>query len=469
MSKSKLTRREFLLGASVVSAGGVLAACAAPTPTPAPAQEPVEQPAEQPVEQPAEPAAAGKTIEYWFGWGNLNDAVWDKMKATDEYKAAIGNNTLEQKGSVTQEALLTAVAAGTPPDGASNTQYLDYMARGVLVPVEDLVAASSIIKKENYLEGSWNDAFYKGTMYGVPALEGFIRYGLDYNADMVEKAGLDPDNPPQTWSECFAWHEKITQFDDAGNLKAIGFDPYDAMGGQCGIQDGFYPAVSWNFKWFDPDTGKFDLANEKMIEAFNTYAEFYKFVGPDKVVGMRSVEGQGGWGGSFNTGVQAMLIEGYWHPGETQIQKPEIAPFNRATWAPVPDSRKGAKVQGTGGHYIIMFKDGGETEEMFKIGEFLNTNAACDIIFNDIGWLPGLIPYLDVADAKKFPGLEFYFNSVKEATEWSSPARCPITAFTSTQWQELHDKVDREQMTGEEAAAELQKRCEDEWKAQGLS
>ncbi|MEZ4611956.1 MAG: hypothetical protein R2838_17220 [Caldilineaceae bacterium] len=49
------------------------------------------------------------------------------------------------------------------------------------------MANSSIVKQEEYLEGTWNGAFYQGTMYGVPANGGFLRYGLNYNARMVEE------------------------------------------------------------------------------------------------------------------------------------------------------------------------------------------------------------------------------------------------------------------------------------------
>jgi maltose-binding protein MalE len=463
-----ISRRDFLRAASLVTAAGLLAACGGQQPA-APAEAPAEEPAEaqaEPAEE--EPAAAAPaeeaiTVQYWFAWGNFANA-WDTLKTLPKFKEVVGDNlTIEVKGSAGGETLLTAVAAGTPPDGASNVQYLDYMARDVLVPIDEWVAASAIIKKEKFLEGSWNDAFHKGVMYGVPADEGFLRYGLNYNSKMVEAAGLDPDTPPQTWSECFEWHQALTQFDDANNLKQIGLDPYDAMGGQIGIQDGFYPPVSWGWKWFDADTGKFDVDNEMMVEAFETMGEFYKLAGPDNLAGMRQVEGQGSWGGSFNTEVQAMIIEGYWHPGESMIEKPEVGEFNRSTWAPVPDSRKGTKVQGFGGHYVIIFKDSKQKEGMFKVGEFLNTNEACDVIFKAVGWLPGLIPYLETVDASTFPGLQFYFDSIDQATEWSSPARCPITSFAGTTYTELREAQYRDQMTSAEAAAEFQRRLEEEW------
>ncbi|MBN1285490.1 MAG: twin-arginine translocation signal domain-containing protein [Anaerolineae bacterium] len=449
----KLSRREFLRVGATVAAGATLA--------------PYIAQADEAVVSNAPAARQGVTIQYWPSWSNFPPA-WEKMVETDEYKEFVGDNTVEVKTGTPWEAVLTAIAAGTPPDAVSNYQYLDLMARGVLRPIDDWVAASEYFKKELYFEGSWNDGFYQGVMYGAPGIEGFLRYGLNYNAKMVEDAGLDPDNPPQTWEGCLEWHEALTKFDDAGNLTQMGLDPYDAMGGQIAIQDGFYPPVSWGWKWFDADAGTFNIANDMMIEAFDVMGEFYRIAGPDNVAGIRSVEGQGGWGGSFNASVQAMIIEGYWHPGETIIQKPEVGQYNRATWAPVPTAREGAKVQGTGGHYVVFFKDAANTEPMFKIAEFFQTDTACQILFEDVGWLPARIPFIEKTDPSAFPGLEFYFDSVTEATEWSSPARCPITAYVSQQYQELREKVFRDELSAADAAAEFQTRCEDEYKMAGF-
>jgi multiple sugar transport system substrate-binding protein len=414
------------------------------------------------------PVADPSAAQYWASWGNFQQS-WDAIIATPEYQEWMGDDKVEVRTGANAEALLTAVASGAPPDGASNYQYLDYMARGVLIPIDDRVAVSSVVKQADYLEGAWNDGFYQGVMYGVPANEGYLRYGLNYNAQMVEDAGLDPDTPPLTWEECLDWHKALTKFDDAGNLIQIGLDPYDAMGGQIAIQDGFFASVSWGWPWYDPDTVQFDLDNEKMIEAFEVMGEFWKIAGPDNIAGMRQNPDQGGWGPSFNAGIQAMIIEGYWHPGETVVQKPEIATYNRATWAPVPSSRAGTKVQGTGGHYVIFFKDATHTDAMFKVAEFLNTDTAMNIIFKNTGWLPGRPGFIATIDPTVYPGLDFYFKSQAEATEWSSPARCPITQFVGQQYTQLRDAQVRGEITAAAAAAEFQKRCQDELKNQGLA
>jgi hypothetical protein len=112
---------------------------------------------------------------------------------------------------------------------------------------------------------------------------------------------------------------------------------------------------------------------------------------------------------------------------------------------------------------VIIFNDSAHKEEMFRVGEFLNTNEACDIIFENVGFLPGLVPYLETVDASHAPGLQFYFDSMTEADEWSSPARCPITAFVKTAYDQVKETHYREEMTAEEAAAEFQTRVDEEW------
>lgn len=459
---SRISRRDFLRGASLLTTGAVLAACTSEKATSTP-----EIAVEEPVSEPAQPE--GTLIQYWVGWGgSYAGQTWDLLKETDEFKEALGNNEFEIKGSVATEAFLTAIAAGTPPDGAANIQYLDYMARGVCRAIDDYVAASTVLKKEDYLADSWDLAFYEGKMYGAPANEGFLRYGLNYNARMVEAAGLDPDNPPLTWDACLEWHKALTKFDDAGNLLQIGLDPYDAMGGGLWISDGFYVPLAWGFEWFNEDTGKFNLDNDLMIDALEAMGEFVKLIGPDNLAGLRSVEGHGTWGGSFNAEIQAMIIEGYWHPGETAVEKPEILQYNRATWAPVPESRKGAKIQATGGHFVLFFKEGKNPAGMFKISEFLNSDKACDIIFENTGWLPGRIPYIQNADPSAYPGLDFYFKAVDETTDWQRIARCPITEFVDTEFRLAYEGQFRGEVSAAEAVAELQKRCEEEYEAAGF-
>jgi multiple sugar transport system substrate-binding protein len=466
VKKDLVSRRRFLRAAGMTAAGAALAACAPPPQAAAPAAAPAAaEPAKKEVAPTAAAAApaAGATVQWWVGWGNLTPAV-ESLQKTDEFKAALGGNTFEFKPSVNAEGMLTAIAGGTPPDGASNVDYVQFMAKGTCRDISDWVATSSIVKKELFLADPWANGQWQGKQYGLPGLEGGPNYGLNYNAELVKVAGLDPDKPPVTWDELLAWHKKLTVKDASGNVKQFGLDPYDAMAGEPD-----FAATSYGFTWYDEDAGKHDINNPKMIDHMKITTEFIKEIGPDQLAGLRQVEGNGGWGASFNTKVQAMLIEGYWHPGETKIQKPEVAANNRATWAPVPADRAGKKIQDFNAHYIIFPKDAKNSEAMFKLGEFFcGSDVAAAAIWKEVGWLPARAGFYSTVKGDEYPGLQFYFDSVSKADETlRRPRRSPIHWFVNTQLTEVRDKVARGQMTAEEACAEVQKRADTEWKNQG--
>lgn len=457
MNFNRLSRRQFLQLTGMAGGAVVLAACA-PTAPAAPAAAP-----QAGSEQAAAPAAAGTPIVYWYAWSNLDPAM-EKIVATDEFKQHMGGAELQYKGGTDQAALLTAIAGGTPPDAASNYDYPALYTRGATIPVQDLVATSSVIKKDDILEPLWRSAFVGEDMIGIPAIESYLWWGLNYNSKAVEDAGLDPAKPPKTWDETMEWHKALTKKDAAGNLQVIGLDPYDAMANEPD-----FPAASWGFKWYDEDTKQFNLDNPLMAEALNTMGEFVRYAGPDQFAGLRQVEGQGTWGAAYNAGVQDMIIEGYWHPGETQIQKPEIAQYNKATWAPVPASRADHNIMATGAHFVMILKDAKNKDGGLKLGEFFQTPTALDINFKEVGWIHGVKSWLATVDASTYPGLDFYISAPDKITDFVLGRRCPIQPFVNTQYQELREQVFRDLMDPQAAADELQKRALAEWEAQGLS
>jgi hypothetical protein len=480
MGQQKLNRRDFLrIGVAAVG-GASLAACGASPPqanqaaqeaaTAVPA-EPTTAPAEGQAAAPttnAPPPTEAGTIAMWVFWNQYAEPA---KAFTPALLEKIKPNKIDIRTGVdAEQVFLPAIAAGTPPDIGTGYKYVDYMSKGQAVPIDDFVASSQVIKKENFSEANWQGTFWEGKQYGISAIEAFVRRGLNYNARLVQEAGLDPDKPPETWTELMEWHDKLTKFDSAGNLIQIGIDPFDAEGGVFASDDGSFLADSWGFDWYDPNTKKFNLNNEQMVAGLTTMSEFIKKVGAEKLSGMRSVEGQGTWGTAFNAEVQAMIIEGYWHPGETAHEKPEVSKNNRTTWIPVPDNRRGKKIQFGGGHMVFIYKGSKNApEQVWPVAEFLNSDEHNDPVFKTIGWLPAYIPFIEKADPKAFPGLDFYFNSVKEANEWHYPIRNQIMSFVERKFTETIEQVYRGQMGAEQAAQELQSAAEQEWKEAGFA
>jgi hypothetical protein len=456
MQLHSVSRRKFLKLSALASGALALTACA-------PAAAPAGGESADAGDLEAAPAAEGNVVSYWYNWSNLDPAL-AKIVETEEWQAHMGGTTLEYRGSVNDEAMLTSIAGGSPPDCHSNHPYLNYFDRGAAIPVQDMAEASSIVKKENMLDWVWEYCFYNGQMVGVPGIESYVQWGLNYNVDAAEKAGLDPNTPPRSWAETLEWHKALTIKDEAGNLLQMGLDPGDAMGG-----DVDFGAHSYGVTWYDEETKEFRLDDERVAAYLNTAAEFIRFAGPDQFAGMRQVQGNGAWGAAFEAGVQTMIIEGYWHPGETYIHNPDIGQFNQASWAPMSDDRQDVKMQAVNAHFVQLLKDGKNPDGAFKLGEIFNTVMACEIIFQEVGWIHPVKEFMPTIDAEAYPGLKFYVDSDTETTEWHLIRRCPIHWFVKTQLDEIRDLIARDQMTADEGAAELQRRALDEFEAQGLS
>ncbi len=460
MERREISRRAFLRFSALTAAAAVVAGC-----TPAKPAEPTTAPKEKPTQAPeatAVPAAtaapAGKgavEIVYWINWGGDAANVIGSLGTTEEFKSANPDVTVTVVPSKTMEAVLTAVASGEGPDAVSNYPYFEIYARGAALPITDWVNSSTIVKKEDIFEANWKGATYKGEIYGVPAIECFVRHGLCANVAMLEKEGLDPAKPPTTWEEMLEFHKKLTKFDDAGNLKQLGFDPYDAMGGSFGYGDPWIIPYSWGFSYYDADNQKFNINNPDMIEAWKIFTEFYDVVGAEKMAGFR--QSYGTWTdptGSFVVGTQAYQINGYWTPGELTHSVPDKK--FAYSWTLVPEKRKGKKVQVAGGHYVCILKIAKHPQEMFKFGEFCNTEKGAQMIYDGLGWLSARKSFLEKVDTSKYPGLDWFVKSALENDEFGGITVNPVESFCSDTWTQLREQVYFHKMTVEEAVAKFQ-------------
>ena len=113
-------------------------------------------------------------------------------------------------------------------------------------------------------------------------------------------------------------------------------------------------------------------------------------MGADQFAGLRQAEGMGGWGGSYNAEVQAMIIEGYWHPGETTVQAPEVAKEQgdlgaghmarraRRSRSPAATPSPSSRTRSTAGR--------------LPAGRVLQPGPPLDTPFKEVGWIVGKKP-----------------------------------------------------------------------------
>lgn len=212
MSSSKLSRRDFLRTSILATGGMTLAACGSNAPAGATSAAP--------------PAAAGTRTEINF----LNEAVGSKEEGRTYLLAAFnaandqihvnhegygGADTVHQK-------FLTALSGGVAPDLYHNeANYIPgYVEMDALTDLGPYLDASKRISRSDILPHPLDLCTYQGKLYGIPFWQDAVQ--LYYNKDLLQQAGLDPENPPRDWAGLREAALKIVQRDSSGKLQVAG-------------------------------------------------------------------------------------------------------------------------------------------------------------------------------------------------------------------------------------------------------
>ncbi|MBI3709931.1 MAG: extracellular solute-binding protein, partial [Proteobacteria bacterium] len=165
--------------------------------------------------------AQPKTVTVWHVFTLETDIIHIGIKA---FNAAQSEFRIEPRivpGPQLATELIKAVATGSVPDlvTVDNPIVASFSAQDTLTDLTDRVANSQYIKPDIYFKGPWASVLWKGRIYGVPRDANTL--ALYYNADMFRAKGLDPDKPPQTWTELVAAAEKLR--DPAKGVYGFGF------------------------------------------------------------------------------------------------------------------------------------------------------------------------------------------------------------------------------------------------------
>ncbi|HLN12779.1 MAG TPA: sugar ABC transporter substrate-binding protein [bacterium] len=97
------------------------------------------------------------------------------------------------------DKVITLLNSGAPPDTywADPAKYPEYVEKGWLEPLDDYIAGSKVIKKDEFLPTAWEKVTYKGKIYGLPK-DWSVR-GAYYNEDLFNK--LKITKVPETVEE----------------------------------------------------------------------------------------------------------------------------------------------------------------------------------------------------------------------------------------------------------------------------
>jgi multiple sugar transport system substrate-binding protein len=243
---------------------------AEPMPEETPAEPATQAPAEpMPEETPAEAAtaepAAGQsgTIRVAVVRGTMIDTV---RKLADQYTQVHPDVRVTVEEEPEGGAFEALIAAGNQPDlivASFGSQIGRLAASGNVVPLEDMPGAQELFDQ---LAPEAVQELY-GHIYYVPV--GADVTMMIYNKQLFEEAGLDPEDPPETWAEFLDAAQKI----DALPNRDTGEDVYGAV---------FWnEALAWGGWYWNMLQPMYLNANQNECQLLNRLATDIVFDQPD--------------------------------------------------------------------------------------------------------------------------------------------------------------------------------------------
>ena len=165
--------------------------------------------------------AAPVTLSIWTGFPEIEQFY---KKAGEEYAKKNPGFKLETLSSELrgmEQKIAAAVPTDTGPDlfDVSRNIALTLIDANLLPP--DPPKVMSLLKSNAFHPVTVEYNTWKGQVYGVPFLEG-SKPALYYNTKMFKEAGLDPNKPPETWTQMREYAQKLTKRDASGKVTQWG-------------------------------------------------------------------------------------------------------------------------------------------------------------------------------------------------------------------------------------------------------
>jgi sn-glycerol 3-phosphate transport system substrate-binding protein len=132
---------------------------------------------------------------------------WNKSHPQVQVEPVFAGNYTEAYAKT-----LAAIQAGTPPDVAImlSQNLNDILLQNIVVPLDELIAADAAqVKIDDFYPAFMLNSKQGGKVWSIPFQRSTpVMY---YNKEAFKEVGLDPNKPPQTWTEMVAAAKKLTK------------------------------------------------------------------------------------------------------------------------------------------------------------------------------------------------------------------------------------------------------------------
>lgn len=389
-------------------------------------------------------------IDYWEMWSGFELAAMKQL--VDKFNQSqneIYVNILSV--SELQRKLLIAIAGNDPPDLANlQDSIIPQLAdKNAIEPFDELLPLIGV-EKDDYIDIYWQLCLYENNLYGLPLAPTTI--ALHWNKDIFTKAGLDPNNPPETLEQLDQIAEQLT-IKNGNNFDVLGFVP---------TQPGW-----WNYAWawwFGGDwwDGKNITANRpENIEAFEWIQSYAQKYGAKALQNFTSGFGAFSWSDDrFMSDKLGIVLQGIWMSRFIEQFSPQMK------WGAAAFPSAGGKLKDmtmAECNVLVIPKGAKHKKEAAKFISFLQKpeNLAY-LAMRQNKFVP--LKIADNIDYSQHPNKEIkLFIRLSESENVRSVPRIPI-------WQEYAHEIDNafqtvwlQKKTPKQALDEVQKIMEAKW------
>jgi len=290
-------------------------------------------------------------LTFWQFWTNpeVKPTIIKLVQKFEKEDSQIKVEITDLTWADGHEKIVVAFSSNSAPDvlELGSDWIPEFSSQGVL---EDLTPQAEKIKNDYLM---WEPATYQNKIFGFPWL--LDTRVLFYNKELLQKVGLDPDQPPQTWDELLTACQKINKL----KPQAYGFGANSAE--RHRLYKKFLPFLWGNGgKILNEDGTECLINSTEGIEAL----EFYK-----KLVQAGTIENQRMLDEAFMQGKIGFLISGGWLLKEIKKNYPQLN-FGVAL-IPKPAENKGNSSSFAGGEFLMINKKTKHLEQAKRFVEFM--------------------------------------------------------------------------------------------------
>lgn len=157
-------------------------------------------------------AFAQTTIDFWYSVGGAQgealQAMIQEFNSTNEYGITV-NGTFSGSYGDTAQKVMAALAANSLPSGGLVPAGPLWTCREGNYLLEEFMAGPEGLAEDHFFPVLLDYNRYEGHLCSLPFNNSTMV--MFYNKDLMTKAGLDPEDPPQTWGELAEQARAISQ------------------------------------------------------------------------------------------------------------------------------------------------------------------------------------------------------------------------------------------------------------------